>query len=101
MRLLAAILLALALTASARATSYYFLDWTSPVPIQVTSITVTGGSLTSATSDGTSGEVWASADRECLTITLEGLTAAGAGVRMVQTWDAGCYRAWVPVVSTR
>lgn len=99
MRLLLIILLLLASLVPAHAQpSLYVLGWTSPLPIQIERVSVAGGALVQVltSGDGLSGTIAASAERDCVTVTAEGQTTTGAGVRFVRTWDAGCWRVWVP-----
>ena len=100
MRLLLIILLALASLIPARAqSSLYVLGWASPLPVQIERVSVTGGALTQVLTagDGLSGTIAASAERDCVTVTAEGTTTTGAGVRFVRSWEAGCWRVWLPV----
>lgn len=101
MRLLIVILFILSSLAPARAQpALYVLGWISPYPVQVSRIEVRGGALVQVLSagDGLSGTIAASAERDCLTITADGLTTTGAGVRFVRSWESGCERLWLPSI---
>lgn len=101
MRLFAIALLVLASLAPAHAQSTrYVLGWTSPMPVAIESVVVTGGALDQVltSGDGTSGTIAASAPRACVSIVAIGHAANGAGVRFVGTWDAQCWHLWLPAV---
>lgn len=100
MRLLLAILLALSLLPAHAQPTLYVLGWYSPLPVRIARVEVTGGALVQVltSGDGMSGTIAASSDRACVTITAEGRTTTGAGVRFVRAWDAGCDRVWLAFV---
>ena len=100
MRVVLAILLVLALTTARAQPSLYVVGWGSALPVRIERIEVRGGALVQVLTagDGLSGTIAASAERECVTVTVDGVTTTGAGVRIVRTWDAGCERIFLPLV---
>lgn len=78
-----------------------FLWWSSPRPIDPTTVqvTVTGGTLTRTTTalGGLSGEVWVAAERECVTIEWTARTQDGVGLRTYRAWWEGCHKVYLPL----
>lgn len=92
--------LALLLTTARADHTLYVLGWSSPQPVQIERVTVTGGALVQvlSASDGISGTIAATAPRACLVIVAEGRTVAGAGVRLSRAWADACDRLYLPVL---
>lgn len=98
MNLVLAILIALA--PAPPATSLFVLGWTSPLPVHLTRVEVTGGALVQVLADGSgqSGTIAAEAETACLTIAAWGQTTTGIAVHLARTWDSACPRVWLPIV---
>jgi|SRR5262245_28118773 len=99
MRAIAGALLLILATLTPQRT-LYAMPWYSPLPVQLSRVEVTGGSLVQvlASSDGLSGTIAATAPRACLSIAAEGQTTAGVAVRFSRSWEEGCGRVWLPWV---